>query len=58
MVPRVVHDLLQMAPVEALAEDLPKIMEIISKLAEQDGKLRIFLITSCNVRPKSELERM
>lgn len=39
MVSRVVVELFLTAPVDALAEDLPKIMEIITGLGENDGKL-------------------
>lgn len=38
MVSRVVRDLLQVAPVDALSRDLPKIMDIVEMLADQDSK--------------------
>lgn len=38
MVAGVVLGLFRAAPVDQLAEDYPKIMEIITELAEKDGK--------------------
>lgn len=42
MVSRVVVELFLTAPVDALAEDLPKMMEIITNLGENDGKYVFF----------------